>query len=149
MGKEHNFKVGDRVRVKTGLGGINRQGEIGKVIDDDYGETWPYLVELADGGRDCFKESHLERYAKTLDNLEVDDAIVGQGYEYTILAVCDRAVLLSDADDADIADTWYTTHELKEDGYTVKGADEEDVEELTVAEVEKRLGTRVKIIKED
>jgi len=86
---------------------------------------------------------------KTLDNLEVGDILVSKAvfdksYEKKVLTICGGVYFLSGEDSFTECGGGYTIQEIRED-FTLK--QEEQPEELTMAELEKELGRKVKIIK--
>ena len=87
---------------------------------------------------------------KTLDDLEVGDILVDSGMELErkVLAVCGLVYMLSYHGDFTRCSGAYTILEIKED-HTLKQEEgkEEEPEEITMAQLEKELGRKVKIIK--
>ena len=71
-----------------------------------------------------------------------DILIDGDGDEYMVLAICDKIVFLSLADDFTSSGVFYTGEELKEYGYKFKGQKESLIgEEITI----KRKGKSYKV----
>lgn len=85
---------------------------------------------------------------KTMDNLKTGDVLVKENRynekeEYTVGGVLGKIVFLIDSDDE--TSDYLTVSELKPNGYELKT--EEEAEELTVAEIEAKLGHKVKVVK--
>ena len=81
---------------------------------------------------------------KTLDDLEVGDILVGEYGSKKVLAICGLVYFLSFENTFTECGCGYTIQEIRED-FTLK-QEEEKTEELTMAELEKELGRKVKII---
>lgn len=86
---------------------------------------------------------------KTMDDLQVGDILTRKysnwGYgKFTVLAMVGRLVALSDTDDPESVGLWYTLERLA-DKYGLY--EQPKVKEMTVADVEKLVGTKVKIVK--
>ena len=120
-------------------------GEQAVVVRSD--EVWATL--LLDGGQvaggNLVENLKLVK-EKTMDNLQVGDIITAEDREYKVLVALKGVALLSESYDFDETGTWYTTKEL-ENAFEIPGT-EEEVREMTVAEVEKLVGKKVKIVKE-
>ena len=86
---------------------------------------------------------------KTFDYPELGDEYKNRdGDSKTVLGVCGQVIFLSNFNDKNHHYCGYTKKELIECNYTiVQDEPEEEIEELTVAEVCKRLGKTIKIIK--
>ena len=101
----------------------------------------------------CFDYYKVKLKEKTIDNLEVGDVLVTsapdfyKGRERKVLAICGLVYFLSGVDTFTKYDGGYTIEEIKY-MHTLKKEEEPEVpEELTMAELEKELGRKVKIIK--
>ena len=102
----------------------------------------------------CFDYYKVKLKEKTLDDLEVGDILFvkaisgGADYEVKVLGICGLVYFLSDSDCHNTSGKNYTIQEIK-GMYTLKQEEEpeEEPEELTMAELEKELGRKVKIIK--
>ena len=92
--------------------------------------------------------TNLKLKEKTLDDLEVGDILVGVYGNKKVLGICGLVYFLSDSDCHNTSSKNYTIEEIK-DMYTLKQEEEpeDEPEELTMAELEKELGRKVKIIK--
>ena len=155
------FKHGDRVTCAI----------MGRYIEDariNLNQEFPTICQnIIDGGEKCdhlgynftysFRDigdiKNLELKEKTLDDLEVGDILVTsapdfyKGRERKVLAICGLVYFLSGVDTFTKYDGGYTIEEIKY-MHTLKKEEEPEVpEELTMAELEKELGRKVKIIK--
>jgi hypothetical protein len=101
-----------------------------------------------------WEEHELTLVEKTMDNLQVGDVIeYNEGFgseegwvEQTVLAVSGRLVALATSSDEGELENWYTVKLLEDDkDYRIKNTDE--VKEMTVGDVEKLVGQKVKIVK--
>ncbi|MDE2105238.1 MAG: hypothetical protein KGL39_48885 [Patescibacteria group bacterium] len=140
------IRVGDTVRAVPGkynpcdmlIGG--KAGTITHVYDN---------VFCING---CFhsysKGSYLDlNPSPTWETLKVGDIIEHEyGDTRKVLAVLGNVFLMSFAHDRDKAGGWSTIAEAQRNGWKLKGADEPT--EVTMAEVGKQFGRKVKIIKE-
>jgi len=148
------YKIGDILKVKKGceskcVSFFTNKGSFIKITSVKNGYDYDILNDKKEKvvWCNCFKDEHLEPLAKDLDNLEVGNEIsVSDGGIRTVLGVCGRVIFVS-TDDKDIFHGGYTKEELIEDGYTIVQKEVEDIEEITVEEVCKRLGKTVKIVK--
>ena len=111
--------------------------------DDELGYLFSFPVTSADS-----EEYDIKLAEKTLDNLEVGDILVSQYRSKKVLGICGLVYFLSDSDCHNTSSKNYTIEEIK-DMYTLKQEEEpeDEPEELTMAELEKELGRKVKIIK--
>lgn len=151
------FKVGDILKIKKGCEDECRISlQVGadsiKITDIDDGD-YSYNVlrngEVVDICSSCFKDNHLELAVKTLHNLEVGDVIVDEeGDEKMVLGVCEKAYLMSVWNNFDSYGQGHTAEELEKNNYKVKGQEETETEEMTMAELCKELGREVKIKKD-
>ena len=155
------IKHGDRVTCEI----------LGRHIEDariNLNHKFPTICQnIIDGGEKCdhlgYNFSYSFRYIgdiknlklkeKTLDDLKVGDVLVrkvvfDKSYERKVLAICGLVYVLSGVDSFTECDCGYTIEEIK-DMYTLKQEEEpeEEPEELTMAQLEKELGRKVKIIK--
>ena len=101
-----------------------------------------YSFKLDNGERCSGHTKHLTLLEKTMDNLQVGDVLTGGGNTYTVQGLLDKLVFVSDPDNPDIAGTFYTIDEVKQDGFKL----EEKTKEMTVADLEKLVGSKVKIV---
>lgn len=85
---------------------------------------------------------------RIIQDIKTGDILVDDGRKYKVLARVEDIVSLSYADNFTEANNWYTIEELERTGYKLK-QDEPEVKELTVAEVEEKLGHKVKIVKDN
>jgi len=149
MKDTQELKVGDRVEL------INTEfphtifvsmGSIGTVIGVHRDKS--YEVKFNEGFSQTCGPSQLKITERTLDTLQEGDVVVDcDGDERTVLGMCGRVYLMSGYDGPDYFNDGYTAEQLKEHDYKIKGA-EEEVEELTIEEISKRLGKTVKIVQE-
>ena len=92
----------------------------------------------------CLYYYNVKLKEKTLDNLEVGDILVGVYGNKKVLGICGLVYFLSRTGNFNEAERLYTIEEIKH-MHTLKQQDEP--EELTMAELEEELGRKVKIIK--
>ena len=115
--------------------------------DNTFGHTDSSVVS---GFFDYYKVKLKE---KTLDDLEVGDILVAKRHfnnkacEKKVLGICGLVYFLSEIDDFGISCSNFTIQEIKEDYTLKKEEDQEEPEEITMAQLEKELGRKVKIIK--
>lgn len=133
------FKVGDRVK---GTGGCTA-GRLATVTmltdDEDSGEGVHFRRD--DDGHTCWEPSYNFELDKSLDNLSIDDVVVDDcDQECTIAGVAGRMVFLEDSRGHEAG--VYTVKELKDGGWTVKGA-EPEVTELTLQQIADKLAMPV------
>lgn len=154
--REHKYKVGDKIRVKTLEGGSIRVnpklymdylvGTVQTVSDvDSDGDIWvrnTNEVASAEGYREwCLDPAWIEPIEKTLYNLEPGDVLVDEdGDERTVIDVLPNSVLLSSYSNKNNAGTWMTPNDLERRGYKLKDAPTTGTTELSVAELEEKLG---------
>jgi len=152
---KHIYKLNEKVKiVRINDGYPSEQKYVGKigVIEsiNSYHSIYKYQV-VVDGDNISFAEECLSKTDKTLDDLEKDDVVVKDSRERTILEVFGRLYFMGYKDDTGIfvhAGT-YTLDEIKKSGWEVKTEPiaEEEVQEMTVAEIEAFVGKKVKIVK--
>ena len=168
-----NYTVGERVDVKDLKPGMivicgkegdphhpsgcwkNGDGEVlpSKILGVDSSGSVTHLVYDSHGDHNdscsCGDLHHLYvvRYGKTFENIEAGDILLdNDGDETMVLATLPGVVMLSDFNSFDSINEWMLIKELKQRGWTVK-QHEEPIQEMTVADVEKLVGKKVKIIK--
>ena len=140
------FKLGDRVKIIADEYDTDN-GKIVEItkIDDDYIGRYQYKVE-GEGLKDWFCDSELELFPHTIDNLEVGDVLVREdGNEQTVLGICDKVYFLSQINKPEKVTVFICTIEEIKEMFTLKSS--EEVEELTIAEISKRLGKTIKVVK--
>ena len=108
-----------------------------------YKYSWRLEEDFTDG---FFK--NLRSTEKTFENPEVGDEYKDKdGDSRFVLGVCGRVIFLSNYNDKDHYPDGYTKEDLTKYDYTiVQDEPEEEIEEITIDEVCKRLGKKVKII---
>lgn len=117
-----------------------------RVINDEGYKVgvFSFYFELAPK-RKYNKRKKVSMKVKTLDNLEVGDVLVLNGrFERTVLAVVRSLIALSVAGDPTDYLGWYTVTQLNKNGHKLK-AQPEQPKELTLKEIEEKLGYSVKI----
>jgi len=146
------FKVGDRVRVINSLEPIYMSvevGKIGKVVDHRWscGEEVRVSVDFKYCHQTC-APSQLQLVSTDLDTLQEGDVVIesDNGDDRVILGVCGKGYLLSVCESKEYAGGWYTAKELEDNGYKVKGVEDEEETPMTVEEVSKLVGKKVKIV---
>lgn len=131
----NKFKVGDRVRVRSGLvGGRYYDGvyctsdmanSAGEIFMISAVEANTYKLESYDL---WWTNEMLEPAEKTLDNLCVGDFVGRSGRIRKVLVAIEGCYLLSSTEKYTAADEWYTASELAEYGF--KPIDREDTIEI-------------------
>ena len=159
------FKHGDRVtcnisgvKIKDAKISIDMCGDmylcqnVFLAFDDKADDALGYLFSFPVTSADS-EEYDIKLAEKTLDNLEVGDILVTsapdfyKGRERKVLAICGLVYFLSGVDAFTKYDGGFTIEQIKY-MHTLKKEEEPEVpEELTMAELEKELGRKVKIIK--
>jgi hypothetical protein len=117
--------------------------KVGDRVCNSYAE---YTVDHVDGGRvyytgggyDMERTVTLVKSATpSLDNLSVDDVVVNDdGEEFTVVGVFGRLVFVEDGNGH--ANGYFTVKELKDNDFTVIGA-EEALTELTLPEIAEKF----------
>lgn len=134
---------------------INASGEIAKVrsvYQDDTCllEKDGVILENKGNPRSTildFTESDLSPAPKTWETLEVGDVLVtDNGNETKVLAVVGETFLRNNIHSSNEAAVWYTKAEVRE-SWTIKGAQDETIQEVTMNEVREKFGKEVKIKK--
>ncbi len=149
MDSTKEFKIGDKVKVIDRTNPIYMDveiGEIGEVIGFD--DRWDCPRAIKVNFNRCHQtceQSQVEHVSKTLHTLQEGDLVRLYGDERTVIAVCGRAYLLSVYGNQEHAGAWYTAKELEDEECEVKGAEDEETP-MTVEEVSKLVGKRVKIV---
>ena len=116
--------------------------------DDSLGYSFSFPITSVDS-----EEYDIKLKEKTLDDLEVGDILVAKRHfnnkacEKKVLGICGLVYFLSEIDDFGISCSNFTIQEIKEDYTLKKEEDQEEPEEITMAQLEKELGRKVKIIK--
>jgi hypothetical protein len=150
------IKVGDEVRAVPGK--YNPCAEL-----NNDGSNTQKITKVDDEGfriNGCWHAYYSDRFLELLpseiareitwDNLEKGDVLEFLGGKYTVLARLEDLVFLSSehrtpGTSPDI----YTIHELQNFGHPiVQPEKEEKAEEMTLQEIEKVIGHKVKIVKE-
>jgi hypothetical protein len=143
------FKVGDRVRRVTQIvGGDCSNTTADKEVVTVTQRSGSNLHVVDDAGNSCWHDmSDFELEVHDMDHLWVGDILVrdDSDFEKVVEGFVGRAVVTIDSDDA-VTDIHSPTS-LKETGWDLKNV-EPEVKEMTVADVEKLVGSKVKIVKE-
>lgn len=146
------FKIGDRVRfsdkkqeitgtiVMTRADGHNYRDSKGRYFSPpiicDY-----RVARDVDGYPQLIDEQDLESVRKDWDNLQVGDILVDkEENEDRVIGVCGEAIFIGYVDGSRAANYYYTAAELRKGGWTIKGAGTDDTVELSIAELEQKLG---------
>lgn len=103
---------------------------------------------------DSYHESGIIEYLKPLektwDNLEVGDILVkknNNSIEHKVLGLCREIIFPSNPNDFDIPSPYWYTKKFLQKKYTIKQPPkEEEVQEMTVEEVSRLVGKKVKIV---
>lgn len=145
------FKIGDRVELvdysdKGWYGEYDtpesRLGVVTLVREDNCVD-----VTSDDGYSLHWRMKDIKKLEKTMEDLQAGDIILDcDGDEIKILARVEGLVALSHYSEKDRFEEWKSVAQLSGDGYKLKV--EEEVKEMTVAEVEALVGKKVKIVKE-
>jgi len=121
--------------------------------DDSLGYSFSFPITSVDS-----EEYDIKLKEKTLDDLEVGDILVTsgpcfhEGRERKVLTICGGVYFLSGVDTFTNYGGGYTIEEIKS-MYTLRPKErpkerpEDEPEEITMAQLEKELGRKVKIIK--
>lgn len=144
-----NFKAGDHALLVGGACVRTGAVKAGTEIEITSKTNSGYYFDALDGSHNCWEpESSFELIERTaMEDIQKDDIIIDpEGDERKVYGRAGDIIFVDDGAnderyDADI----YHVKRLTRDGWTFKT--EEDVTEMTVAEVEKELGKKVKIVK--
>jgi hypothetical protein len=139
------IKVGDRVKAAVGFDNqcdnlLNGQ----EATITDIGISQFYI----DGCSHRYDAQYsLELFGQevTLDNLRKGDVIERNGSSRVVLATIEDLVFLSEVSDHDVASEYFLVQELKSAGWKPVQT-EAVVKQMTLADVEKLVGSKVKII---
>ena len=110
---------------------------------------YKYSWELNKDFTNCLV-TNLKPLNKTIRDVEIGDIVVDKynnENKRMVLDVREKIVGLSECDDFENFDCFYTFEELEKYGYKLKDEPEEEIEELTMEELCKELGREVKIKK--
>ena len=82
---------------------------------------------------------------KTWDNLEFGDVLIDEvDREVSVLAIVGRIIFISEPDNFDESNCYYTSKELVEMGYKIKGASEDKPSlDSVIEKLEKLLSGRI------
>lgn len=84
---------------------------------------------------------------RDLDRLEVGDVLIRDNDTMKVLLILNTVVVTTEhGEDEEVGCYTWTVSELKKNSWKLK--QEEEIEELTVAQLEKERGHKVKIVKE-
>ena len=136
------FKVGDKVKYinSDGYIPVNSINTITKIDNSNV----PYNL----GNGDWVRESSIVLAEKTWDTLEVGDIIVNtQGAKAMVIDVFPNSFVRSWWGNFNESYGIYSKKEAQKNGWRIKGAVTETVKEMTLKDVEKLVGSKVKIIK--
>lgn len=157
------FKVGDKIRMKEDCSG-NKAGQVYEVHKGDfYGldreNLYAWNETTTHCGCSCQDNWELVEEEITLENMPVGTIIHGgEGFRKVLAIVGGEGELKlyslsaysydKESNELKKASQDYTVYELKECGYTVykKVYKKEEVQEMTVEEVSKLVGKKVKIV---
>ncbi|WP_146082376.1 hypothetical protein [Rathayibacter sp. AY1C5] len=140
------FKVGQKVQVRIDagkFGTLNHQvlpGHLAHVESIDISEPYSYKLRTADGTTEVFKADQLERSTIEWDDLQVGDILVNSdGDEREVLGIAGKMIFL-DNGEGELGE-WDTAKYLQNYDWTIKqGSPADDTTELSVAEIETKLG---------
>ncbi len=144
----NKFKVGDKVK--------KLRGDCCSAKGDIIYKVQSYCGSLGIGEDPmnfCICQDDWEPITRTeitWDNLEKGDVIVDsnvRGRKSKVLAIIDDVFLLSFWDSFNEAGGWWTATQAKLTGYTLEQPKNEEVEEVTMSDVEAKFGKKVKIVK--
>ena len=130
------FKLGDKVKYRNRIRTITLIDEM-----DDFA---PYFLD-----NDWWaEESEITPAEKSWDTLEAGDILVDtDGEEALIIDVFPNSFVKSYWGSVGIVSGVYSKKQAQNEGWTIKGAVIEPVKEMTLEDVEKLVGSKVKIIK--
>lgn len=161
IGKEYKIKKGCEEKCSFYKPGTDRI----KITNITLGELYYNFLDknggVLGGCAWCYKPEDLEPFTKTLYNLEIGDEVVDKGGDKkTILSILlsspnNPIYILSypyKQKDSNKKITYFfrTAFELEMDGYVVfteQSEQPEEIQEMTVEEIEKIIGYRIKIVK--
>ena len=130
------FKIGDKVKYRNRIRTITMIDEIDDVA--------PYLLD----NNYWVEDSDITLAEKTWDTLEAGDILVDtDGEEALIIDVFPNSFVKSYWGSVGIVSGVYSKKQAQNEGWTIKGAVTETVKEMTLEDVEKLVGSKVKIIK--
>ena len=137
------YKIGDKVKYISD----DRYFPLNSIhtITKIYGNNVPYLLDSA-----CWVcESDITLTEKTWDTLEVGDIIVDTDeMEALIIDAFPNSFVRSDWGNFETVNCIYSKKEAQTAGWTIKVIETEPVEkEMTLEDIEKLVGSKVKIIK--
>ena len=139
-------RVGDKFKVLV-ANEFFKVGEVIELVSDD-GSKNPWFKKANGGGHHPCYLDRLEPLPHTLETLRRGDFVLDDdGDPRKILADLPGVYLISEHNDHDVADGWYTAVELKRDGYTVPESTEPDKIEIegqyyTIGEIKEALGKK-------
>lgn len=144
---ELGFKIGDQFVIENYGNAGTTPDNTGRVVtlteDDD--TLCPYFQAKDNNETFCLHFNGLKPLP-SMEHLRVGDIITYvDGVESRVFAAQGELVALSEDDNFKKYDNWYAIPKLIEMGWKVKS--DEEVKELTVADVEKLVGSKVKIVK--
>lgn len=126
--------VGKIYKIKKGgeknCGTYGWEGGAAKIKIDSINKTGKLIYDILDSQNNiicwcgCFTESDLEEIEKTLNNLEIGDVVIYQGFKQTILSVHpsapdNRIYDISPIDDQKQVLRTISAHSLETEGYTI------------------------------
>ncbi len=146
------YKVGDRVRVKSATGALGHYiGQVGEIdgCSDDNG-----YIKFPNGKEIYFllSEDTLELAIRTIEDVQEDDLITRGAHFRRVLGRAGKTVFMTysyrknEIESVNQGNAG-SIQELKNDNWSIVQDTQEEIQEMTVAEVEKLVGKRVKIIK--
>jgi hypothetical protein len=144
--KMSKFEIGQTLRRIDPEGGAEWL-EVGATIK--VAATNKYGVWFARANypsQNFLNDERFELVEKTMQDLQKGDVLLdNDGNKVTVLGRLEDLVFVSNGGLPTITGGWYLVDELPGEGYTLP---EDEVKEMTVAEVEKLVGSKVKIVKE-
>lgn len=120
----NRFKVGDKVRVRSGLVAENYYGDV--IVNSDMRLMAGEELTIKEVYQSCYSVKENDWYwsgemlkpaVKTLYNLEKGDFITNGEGARKILASLDGCYLISYIEDHSASHTWYTAAELDNSGH--------------------------------
>lgn len=131
------YKLGQKLRYTGGTCSV----VIGTLCEvtgtDQHGVNYRTLEGKS---HDCYEPDSSFRPVDDIELVQSGDLIdCGEGDTKKVIDVLPHSALLSELYNHDEVDNFWSFNEMRSKGWTVKGA-EPDVTELSVAEIEERLG---------
>ena len=138
------FKIGDKVKYISSDGELVLNSIHTITLIDELDDVAPYLLD----NNYWVEDSDITLAEKTWDTLEAGDILVDtDGDEAIIIDAFPNSFLKSFWGNFNRISNIYSKKQAQTKGWTIKGAVADPVKEMTLEDVEKLVGSKVKIIK--